>query len=215
MLAGEDMNLSEDEDWNAFLDTYEQILIPYAQEGAIATDKWTARNAFFLEECAMLVGEGSWETPNIAEMNPDLLDYVKQDLLPIYNEADKNMMQLQTISASVTDSGDPVRVAAAKDFLSYIVSSEEARVWHQELMGNPTSITTLEASENMPKLAVDVVNVMKEGRGAESMFEWMPVNMHPDLEQAWAMFVAGEYDRDQFTERYEQIFKDYAAGLYG
>lgn len=33
------MNLSEDEDWNAFLDTYEQILIPYAQEGAIATDK--------------------------------------------------------------------------------------------------------------------------------------------------------------------------------
>lgn len=82
----------------------------------------------------MLVGEGSWETPNIAEMNPDLLDYVKQDLLPIYNEADKNMMQLQTISASVTDSGDPVRVAAAKDFLSYIVSSEEARVWHQELM---------------------------------------------------------------------------------
>lgn len=29
----------------------------------------------------MLVGEGSWETPNIAEMNPDLLDYVKQDLL--------------------------------------------------------------------------------------------------------------------------------------
>lgn len=82
-------------------------------------------------------------------------------------------------------------------------------------MGNPTSITTLEASDNMPKLAVDVVNVMKEGRGAESMFEWMPVNMHPDLEQAWAMFVAGEYDRDQFTERYEQIFKDYAAGLYG
>lgn len=122
------------------------------------------------------------------------------------------MMQLQTISASVTDSGDPVRVAAAKDFLSYIVSSEEARVWHQELMGNPTSITTLEASDNMPKLAVDVVNVMKEGRGAESMFEWMPVNMHPDLEQAWAMFVAGEYDRDQFTERYEQIFQGLRCG---
>jgi ABC-type glycerol-3-phosphate transport system substrate-binding protein len=215
MLNGEDMHLEDDEDWNAFLDTYEQILIPYAQEGAIATDKWTCRNAFFLEECAMLVGEGSWETPNIANTNPALLDYVSQGLLPIYNDADKNMMQLQTISASVYNSGDPVRMAAAKDFLSFIVSSEAARVWHQELMGSPTSIVTLELSDNLPKLAADVVETMKAGKGAESMFEWTPIKLYPDLEEAWARFVAGSFTREEFTARYQKIFKDYSEGFYG
>lgn len=215
MLNGQDMDLANDSDWNAFLDTYEQVLIPYAQEGAIATDKWTCRNAFFLEECAMLVGEGSWETPNIANTNAALLDHVKQDLLPIYNDASKNMMQLQTIAAAVTKSGDPIREAAAKDFLSYIVSSEAARVWHQETMGSPTSIQSLELSPNLPKLAADVVNIMKANKGAESMFEWMPTSIYPDLEAAWARFVAGEDDRATFTSTYEKIFKDYSEGFYG
>lgn len=215
MMEGKDMDLANDADWNAFLDMYEQVLIPYAQEGAIATDKWTCRNAFFLEECAMLVGEGSWETPNIQNTNPALLDYVKQDLLPIYNDSSRNMMQLQTIAAAVTDSGDPIRVAAAKDFLSFIVSSEAARIWHQEKMGSPTSIRTLALSESLPQLAADVVKIMQEGRGAESMFQWMPTNIYPDLESAWARFVGGQDDRATFTANYAKIFKDYSEGFYG
>lgn len=213
MLAGENMNLAEDKEWNDFMETY-AILIEYAQEGAIATDKWTCRNAFFLEECAMLVGEGSWETPNINNTNPALLDHVKQDVLPCSNDPKENYLQLQTIAASVTDSGDPARVAAAKDFLSYIVSSEEARVWHQDTMGSPTSIVTLELSENLPAIAADVVNLMKEGRASESMYTYIPSVLQTDLEEAWARFVAQNYSREEFTKRYEEIFSNYAAGKY-
>lgn len=213
MLAGEDVDLENDKEWNDFMDVYE-ILIEYAQEGAIATDKWTCRNAFFLEECAMLVGEGSWETPNIANTNPDLLDHVKQDVLPCSNVASENKLQIQTITAAVTDSGDAARVAAAKDFLSYIVSSEEARVWHQDLMGSPTSIVTLELSENLPAIAADVVNLMKESKASESMYTWIPSVLQTDLEEAWARFVAQNYSREEFTTRYQEIFSDYAAGKY-
>lgn len=213
MLAGENMDLANDKEWNDFMDTYE-ILIEYAQEGAIATDKWTCRNAFFLEECAMLVGEGSWETPNINNTNPDLLDHVKQDVLPCSNDPKENYLQIQTITASVTDSGDPARVAAAKDFLSYIVSSEEARVWHQDTMGSPTSIVTLELSDNLPAIAADVVNLMKEGRASESMYTYIPSVLQTDLEEAWARFVAQNFTREEFTKRYQEIFADYAAGKY-
>ena len=179
MLDGKDMNLAQDKEWNDFLDTYE-ILIQYAQEGAIATDKWTCRNAFFLEECAMLVGEGSWET----------------------------------IGISVTNKASDEHVKAAKEFASYIIDSEDAAKWHQELMGSPTSVITLGISENLPALGKDVIDLMKEGRASESMYQFMPAVIMTDLEEAWARYVAQSFSRDEFTKRYEQIFKDYAEGFY-
>ena len=77
LMNGEDVDLANDPEMTELLDTYEQILMPYAQEGAVSADKWTCRNAFFAEECAMLIGEGSYETPNIQNANPALLDHVK------------------------------------------------------------------------------------------------------------------------------------------
>ena len=130
LMAGEDVDLASDPEMTELLDTYEEILIPFAQEGAVSADKWTCRNAFFAEECAMLVGEGSYETPNIQNANPAMLEYVKQDILPVSNDAEKNKMAIASISASVTKNDDPNKVACAKDFVSFLVSSEEARMWH-------------------------------------------------------------------------------------
>ncbi len=213
MLSGKDMDLANDKEWNDFLDTYE-ILIQYAQEGAIATDKWTCRNAFFLEECAMLVGEGSWETPNIANTNPELLNFAKQDVLPVSNDPAANNLQLQTIGISVTNTANLERIKAAKEFASYIIDSPEAAKWHQELMGSPTSVITLEVSDQLPALGKDVIALMQEGRAAESMYQFMPAVIRTDLEEAWARYVAQSFSREQFTKRYEQIFKDYADGFY-
>lgn len=127
---------------------------------------------------------------------------------------ESNNLQKQTITASVTDSGDPVRVAAAKDFLSYIVSSEAARIWHQETMGSPTAIVSLELSENLPAIAADVVSLMKDDRAAESMYSYMPAVIQTDLQKIWAQFVGQEITRDEFTQQYQQIFKDFAGGKY-
>ena len=117
LMAGEDVDLASDPEMTELLDTYEEILIPFAQEGAVSADKWTCRNAFFAEECAMLVGEGSYETPNIQNANPAMLEYVKQDILPVSNDAEKNKMAIASISASVTKNDDPNKVACAKDFV--------------------------------------------------------------------------------------------------
>lgn len=211
LLVGEDMNLAEDKEWNDFLDTYE-ILMKYAQEGAIATDKWTCRNAFFLEECAMLVGEGSWETPNIANTNPDLLPYARQECLPVSNDS-VNKMQIQTITIAVAEM-DEAQTKAAKEFASFIIDSEEARDWHQVLMGSPTAVTTLEVSPDLPQLGKDVITYMQEGRASESLYTFMPAVIMTDLEEAWARFVGQNLSREEFTKRYEQIFKDYADGFY-
>jgi len=214
LLNGEDVDLANDEDMQDLMATYEDILIPYAQEGAISCDKWTARNAFFAEECAMLVGEGSYETPNIKNANPALLDYVKQDVLPISNTAEKNMLVKSTIGFSVSKNEDPNVVACAKDFLSFIASSEPARIWHQEVMGNPTSIQSLTVSDKLPAIAKDTIGLDQSGRAKENMFIYMPSVIYTDMEENWAKFVAQAETKEEFLTRYQKIFKDLNDGFY-
>ena len=211
MLSGEDMDLANDPEMNEFLDYYD-IAIQYAQPNATATDKWTARNAFFLEEAAMLTGEGSWEYPNIMNVNPDLMNHIKQDVIPCSNDADKNHLQIQTMCAGVSSQSKNVK--AAKDFLSYIRSSEAARVWHQETMGSPTSIVSLEISDKLPCIAVDVLDHVAAGKASESMWEFTPAVLATDLEEIWSRYVNQQISREDFTARYAEIFKDYAAGKY-
>lgn len=175
LMAGEEVDLANDPEMTELLDTYEQVLIPYAQEGAVSADKWTCRNAFFAEECAMLVGEGSYETPNIQNANPAMLEYVKQDILPVSNDPEKNKMAIASISISVTKNEDPNVVACAKDFASYLVSSDAARIWHQETMGSPTAIQGLEVSENLPAIAKDVIDANKAGKALKIFLYTCPL----------------------------------------
>ena len=81
-------------------------------------------------------------------------------------------------------------------------------------MGSPTAITSLEVSENLPAIAQDVMNLMAEGKNAESLYTYMPSVLQTDLEKIWAEFVGQQITRDEFTEQYQQIFKDYADGKY-
>ena len=215
LMAGEDVDLANDPEMTELLDTYEQILIPYAQEGAVSADKWTCRNAFFAEECAMLVGEGSYETPNIQNANPALLDYVKQDILPVSNDPEKNRMAIASISISVTKKEDPNVVACAKNFASWLVASDTARLWHQETMGSPTAIQGLEVSDKLPVIAKDVIDTIAAGKSAENIFVYMPSSIYTDMQENWAKYVAGAQTREEFLERYQQIFKDYNDGIYG
>lgn len=215
LLNGEDVGLDKDPEMAELLDTYEDILMPFAQEGAVSADKWTCRNAFFAEECAMLVGEGSYETPNIQNSNPKMLDYVKQDILPVSNDADKNKMAIASIAISVTKNDDPNVVACTKDFASYLASSEDARIWHQETMGSPTAIESLEVSDKMPAIAKDVVELVKAGKGVENVYVYMPSSIYTDMEENWAKYVSGVSSRKDFLQRYQQIFNDYKDGIYG
>ena len=215
LMNGEDVDLANDPEMTELLDTYEQILMPYAQEGAVSADKWTCRNAFFAEECAMLIGEGFYETPNIQNANPALLDHVKQGILPISNDASKNKMAIATISISVTKNDDPNVVACAKDFASWLVSSDTARLWHQETMGSPTSIQGLEVSDKLPVIAKDVIDTIDAGKATENVFVYMPSSIYTDMQENWAKYVAGVETREQFLERYQQIFKDLKDGIYG
>lgn len=208
LKSGVDMDLANDPDLNDMLDYYDLVL-QYCNEDYISTDKWTGRNNFFLEEAAMIDDEGSWEIPNILNVNPDLADYVVQGLVPISNDAEKNRLQIATINAAVYK--DSENVEEAKKFLSWLCTSDVAQKWHQEKMGNIPALNTVPTMETLSVLGQQVFDYMKANKAYETMTPWTPDEVKTPLGEVWSLYVGRQIDREEFFKQYQQIWTDYAA----
>ena len=210
LKTGKDMDLANDPDLNDMLDYYDLVL-QYGNENYIATDKWTGRNNFFLEQAAMVDDEGSWEIPNILNVNPPLADYVVQGLVPISNDAAKNRLQTATINAAI--SKNSANLEEAKKFLSWLCTSDTAQKWHQEKMGNIPALNSVEVLPELSILGVHVFDYMKAGKAHETMTPWTPDEVKTPIGEVWAKYVGRQIDRAEFFKEYQQIWVDYAAGL--
>ena len=200
--------MAEDPELNARLDYYDLVL-QYGNDDAIATDKWTGRNAFFLEEAAMIDDEGSWEIPNIMDVNPDLADHVVQGRVPITDDASKNKLQTASICAAVYK--DSPQLDEAKKFLDYLVKSDYTAYWHQDVMGNIPGLSTVPVSENLACLGQDVFTLMQDGLTHETMTPWCPDEVKDSIGEVWSLYVGKQIDRPQFFKQYQEIWTNYAA----
>lgn len=208
LKSGKDMNLAEDPELNAMLDYYD-LALQYGNDDAIATDKWTGRNAFFLEEAAMVDDEGSWEIPNIMDVNPELADHVVQGRVPITDDASRNKLQTASICAAVYK--DSPELEEAKKFLDYLMKSEYTAYWHQDVMGNIPGLATVPVSENLACLGQDVFKLMQDGLTHETMTPWTPDEVKDSLGEVWSLYVGKQIDRAQFFKQYQEIWTNYAA----
>ncbi len=210
LKSGKDMDLANDPDLNDMLDYYDLIL-QYCNEDYLSTDKWVGRNAFYLEEVAMEDDEGSWEIPNILNVNPPLADYVKQGLCPISNDAAKNKLQIATINAGIYKDGK--NVDEAKKFLDWLITSDIAQTWHQAKMGNIPAHSFTEVKPELSCLGQDVFGYISSGKAVETRTPWTPDEVKDSIGEVWSLYVGRQIDRATFFEQYAQIWKDYAESL--
>lgn len=208
MKTGEDMDLANDPELNSMLDYYDLVL-QYGNEDAISTDKTTGRNAFFLEEAAMIDDEGSWEIPNILNVNAALADHVVQGVVPITNNAAQNRIQIATICGTVYKDGK--NVDEAKKFLNWLCTSDVAQKWHQEKMGNIPALNSVAVLDSLSTLGQDVFAYIKNGMAHEVMTPWTPDGVKDSLGEVWSLYVGKQIDRATFFTQYQQIWTDYAA----
>lgn len=208
LKSGKDMNLADDPELNAMLDYYD-LALQYGNDDAIATDKWTGRNSFFLEEAAMIDDEGSWEIPNIMDVNPELADHVVQGRVPITDDASKNKLQTATICAAVYK--DSPQLEEAKRFLDYLTKSDYTAKWHQDVMGNIPALSTVPVSDNLASLGKDVFKLLQENMTYETMTAWTPDETKDSIGEVWSLYVGKQINREQFFKQYQDIWTKYAA----
>lgn len=208
LKTGKDMDLKNDADLNAQLDYYDLVL-QYGNDNAIAMDKTTGRNSFFLEEAAMIDDEGSWEIPNIAKVNPPMTKYVVQGVVPITNDASRNRLQTASICAGIFAKSK--ELDEAKAFLNWLVSSDTATLWHQDVMGNIPSLSYIPVSKNLATLGQDVYKLMQDKMTYEVLTPWTPDGVKDALGEVWSLYVGKKIDRATFFTKYQAIWTTYAA----
>ena len=93
----------------------------------------TARNYFFIERYAMLNNEGTWIEPVLKKSAPELEKHIKIGPIPFYEEAEKNKFPIEILTLSVTKSSQHPQ--EAKEFLTWLSTSEDARDYLEETMG--------------------------------------------------------------------------------
>mgnify|MGYP004467659763 FL=1 len=209
LIAGKDMDIPNDPDWNAMIDFYD-LSMKYGNADALTVDKQTGRNDFFTEKAAIITDEGSWELTNIRNINPDMEEYVQQTYVPLFNDSSRNKMSIDLTTAAVTEGSEHPDLA--KKFMVWLATSESALNWLMGEMGVlPVSANAEVTPENVGCLSAQTAEMINTGHGATSLQYYTPEIVRPQIGEWMSKYLAGEIDRTQTLEGIAKAWSDYAA----
>ncbi len=195
-----------EESVNALADFLDSTLL-YGNHNALTTDKDTARNYFFIERYAMLNNEGTWMASVLKKSAPELEKYVKIGPIPLYEEAEKNKLPIEILTLSVTKSSR--HPEEAKEFLTWLSTSEEARDYLEETMGI-LSVSGMqdERTDNLSPIASQIKSAVLEGKAAyDPSFEISEEQKEKNGE-IWGRYLTGEIDREQVMTQVQSLWQN-------
>lgn len=195
-----------EESVNALADFLDSTLL-YGNHNALTTDKDTARNYFFIERYAMLNNEGTWMASVLKKSAPELEKYVKIGPIPLYEEAEKNKLSIEILTLSVTKSSR--HPEEAKEFLTWLSTSEEARDYLEETMGI-LSVSGMqdERTDNLSPIASQIKSAVLEGKAAyDPSFEISEEQTEKNGE-IWGRYLTGEIDREQVMTQVQSLWQN-------
>ncbi len=196
----------QEESINALADFLDSTLL-YGNHNALTTDKDTARNYFFIERYAMLNNEGTWMASVLKKSAPELEKYVKIGPIPLYEEAEKNKLSIEILTLSVTKSSR--HPEEAKEFLTWLSTSEEARDYLEETMGI-LSVSGMqdERTDNLSPIASQIKSAVLEGKAAyDPSFEISEEQKEKNGE-IWGRYLTGEIDREQVRVQVQSLWQN-------
>jgi raffinose/stachyose/melibiose transport system substrate-binding protein len=184
-------------DWKQAFD----LVLQNCEPNPLTTDHNMQVTMFANQEVAM-IQQGNWKQSVIFETDPDL----DIGLLPIFTSDDEekaNRIPVGIPFMFVVNSQSPeTEKQAAKDFLTWLVSSDEGKQYLAEEFDVIPALDNIEASPSLGGVSKDIVAFAQDGKTIPWMFSYWPdgaVNEFSDLAQR---YVAG---LDSFTTYLENL----------
>lgn len=184
-------------DWKQAFD----LVLENCESNPLTTDHNMQVTMFANQEVAM-IQQGNWKQSVIFETDPNL----DIGLLPIFTSDDEKMANRIPVGIPfmfvVNNQSPDAEKQAAKDFLAWLVGSDEGKQYLAQRFGVIPSLDNVEASASLGGVSKDIVSFAKTGKTIPWMFSYWPdgaVNEFSDLAQR---YVAG---LDSFTTYLENL----------
>ncbi len=182
--------IADNEEFRNFEDAFDLVLAN-SEASPLTTDHHAQVTMFANEEVAM-IQQGNWKQAPILETNPD----IDMGLLPIFTSDDSekaNRIPVGIPFMFVINSQSPeAEKEAAKDFINWMLTSEEGNRYLAEEFQVIPSFDSIEASDSMGGVSKDILAFATEGKTIPWMFSYWPdgaVNEFSDIAQR---YVAGQ-----------------------
>ena len=177
----------------AFKDAFDLVL-QNSEPNPLTTDHHAQVTMFANGQVAM-IQQGNWKQSVIYETAPNL----DIGLLPIFTSDDSKANRIPVgipFMFVINNESPEAEKAAAKDFIAWLVGSDEGKRYLAEEFQVIPSFDNIEASSDMGGVSKDILAFAKEGKTIPWMFSYWPdgaVNEFSDLAQR---YVAG---KDSFS----------------
>lgn len=201
-IKNETIDLTKDSNWHALFD-YLDATLKYGNEEALITDNTTERNALYAEEYAWYAHDGSWLTPQIKDLNPDLENRIALGVYPFTNDASINKIGRSTQSLSIMNTD---HAEDAKDFVDWLLGSKEgsdilAKVCNVVLLRTDYEMT----SEDIGALGTQGLEYVNEGRSYGN-FRNFPDGSASDLMSAIQKYLSKVSTREETLQEIQNVF---------
>lgn len=177
------------------------LVLDNCEPNPLTTDH-NAQVTLFANQDVAMIQQGNWKESVIYETDSNL----DIGLLPIFTSNDPNKANKIPVGIPflfvVNKQASPERIQAAKDFLAWLVGSDEGQYFLSEKFEVIPSLDNVQASKTLGGVSKDIVAYAQDGKTIPWMFSYWPdgaVNEFSDIAQRYAAGL------DSFTTYLENL----------
>ncbi|MBB6284058.1 raffinose/stachyose/melibiose transport system substrate-binding protein [Geobacillus subterraneus] len=194
---------------NKYFEQYLKLVdltIKYGNKNPLTTDYNTQVTLFATGKAAM-IQQGNWIQPMLDKINPDLeVGFIPMPLSDDPTQADKLMVDVPSNWVIYNGAPDADK-QAAKDFLNWMVSSEEGKTALTKEFKYIPAFKTIEAkAEDIGPLGADLLQYSKEGKTYSWQFMKYPDGAGQEFGAILQAYVGGQKSKEETLKALDETW---------
>ncbi len=202
LKKGNQKPLSQDDEWKALFD-FCDLTLEYGNRRPLQLDTDLARNYFYIGRYAMILNESARDLIGMREAGKGVEAVTKIGPMLLHDDPEKNRRLMDVVRLGVTKQSSHAQ--EAKEFLTWLISDEEAVEYQKQVMGILPVIPTF-CETGLSSMAQETYQYYLAGRMTDDLMGLLPLGAAESTSSEWARYIAGEIEREELMDVYESYW---------
>lgn len=196
-------SLFEDREWNALMD-FCDLTLEYGNRRPLQLSTDLARNYFYIGRYAMFLNGSARDLAGMKKIGKGMEHRTQIGPMLLSDKKEENLLLMDTVRLGITNQSE--HIEDAKEFLVWLIESEEAVEYQKENMGILPAVEKF-CVNGLEAMAGDTYQYWKSGKMTDDLMGALPLGAVETTSSEWARYIGGEISRRELAEVYEAYWK--------